>query len=161
MIKNLLIPIALSALIAFPVHAQEIKSTDGVNQRTHGQNYKDSVLASCIGKIYKTAGDADKTARITEWAAVYKRLDLENQTDTSEEQKKAVSQLQEASRESGKLIDEFTARNYTGQRPRPRTMAASTWVPLDLLKCFDLYHSKALDDIVKKYVHDPDKIAGE
>ena len=62
----------------------------------------------------------------------------------------------EARKQSYELIKEFVSRAYRGPRPPPRTKAASEYTPLDLLKCFDLYHFKALDEHVKKYVNAPD-----
>ncbi len=102
-----------------------------VASRTYSQNYKDMMLAACIGTAYKSdahaSGDATDTASaLNEWG----NYDVENSTGKTEQ-----------------IIDQYMARKYNSIHGEN--------VRLDLLKCLDMYHSKELDAQVKRYVGKP------
>ncbi|MDR2852798.1 MAG: type VI secretion system amidase immunity protein Tai4 [Burkholderiaceae bacterium] len=100
--------------------------------RTYAQNYKDLVLASCIAQAYsaepQAAADAGATAAGLD--STWTRYDPEK-----------------GSGEIDKLVGQFLARDYPSiHGPKIR---------LDLMKCFDLYHSKELQTMVKRLVIQP------
>lgn len=103
--------------------------------RTHAQNYKDMVLASCMAQAYRrepgAAADAGSSiAALREWT----EYDLERSPD-------AVKAL----------VDSYLARDYS----HPLVESEIPGIRFDFLKCMDLYHSKALDDLVKRLVLHP------
>jgi hypothetical protein len=105
-------------------------------QRTHRQNYHDMVLASCIERAYYSDDVAAKDAgssvtALREWTL----YDI------------AVS-ISEVDR----LITSYLSRNYDN----PIVDDEVKGVHFELLKCFDLYHSKSLQQLSKKTVVDPD-----
>lgn len=101
--------------------------------RTYAQNYKDSALAFCIAKAYesepKTYTDAIATADgLDNWGS----YDIENSTG-----------------EIPRLVKSYLIRDYPSfQGPT---------IKLNLLKCIDLYHSKELEELVKRYVSEPNR----
>lgn len=105
--------------------------------RTHAQNYKDMVLATCIAQAYRNdagaAVDADSSASaLRDWTY----FDLDDSPA-------AVSAL----------VNAYLARDYRN----PLVEAEVRGVQFDFLKCLDLYHSKALDALVKRVVLDPSR----
>lgn len=103
--------------------------------RSYAQNYKDMVLASCIAQAYtndKNAGtDAGSSvSALRDWTY----YDLEKSPDVVKA-----------------LVDAYLARDYHN----PLVEAEIKGVRFDLLKCLDLYHSKALDRLVKRVVINP------
>lgn len=103
--------------------------------RTHAQNYKDMVLATCLTQAYRTdtgiATDAGSSlSALRDWTY----FDMEKSPD-------AVKSL----------VDSYLARDYTN----PLVESEVKGVRFDFLKCMDLYHSKALDDLVKRLVIHP------
>ena len=103
--------------------------------RTYAQNFKDMVLASCLAKAYQNepgaANDAGSSVgALRDWTY----FDMEKSPD-------AV----------GALVDDFLARDYAN----PLVEAEVQGVRFDFLKCMDLYHSKALERLVKRLVIHP------
>lgn len=101
------------------------------SSRTYAQNYKDMVLAYCIAKAYAADPHASKDATATAGG-----LDQWSNYDA-----------EEGASEIPKLVGRYLSRQYhsiQGEQTK-----------LDLLKCIDMYHSKELDVLVKKYVQNP------
>ncbi|MGO4279156.1 Type VI secretion system (T6SS), amidase immunity protein [Cupriavidus sp. OV038] len=105
--------------------------------RTYGQNYKDMVLARCIARAYEgdaaASADAGQTADELSASLYY---DMASSID-------AIPPL----------VDQFLARDYRN----PRLKAHSMGQQFRLLKCLDLYHSRALQDQVKRHVPRPNQ----
>jgi len=100
--------------------------------RTYAQNYKDMVLAGCIAQAYSNdagaAIDAGSSASaLRDWTS----FDLEESPDAVQA-----------------LVDNYLARDYAN----PLVEAETRGVRFDLLKCMDLYHSKALNELVQRVV---------
>ncbi len=105
--------------------------------RTHAQNYKDMVLATCIAQAYRNdagaAVDAGSSASaLRDWTY----FDL----DDSPAAVKA-------------LVDVYLAREYRN----PLVESEVQGVRFDVLKCLDLYHSKALEALVERVVLYPSR----
>jgi hypothetical protein len=103
--------------------------------RTHVQNYKDMVLATCIAQAYRNdagaAVDAGSSASaLRDWTY----FDLDDSPD-------AVKAL----------VDAYLARDYRN----PLVEAEVKGVQFNFLKCLDLYHSKALEALAKRMVIEP------
>lgn len=103
--------------------------------RTHAQNYKDMVLATCLANAYKgdpgAATDAGSSvSALRDWT-VY---DLEKSPD-------AVKAL----------VDSYLARDYRHPLAEPEAKG----VRFDFLKCLDMYHSKELDALARRVVIHP------
>lgn len=126
-----LLPVLL--LLCSPLTAVAGKDRITALDRTNGVNYKDMALASCIAEAYKgsPAGkDAtDTAATYLEWT--YYDLDKGNA---------AVD----------KLVEKYLHRDYS------TPIEGYADAKFDLLKCFDMYHSRELDEQVRKYVPHPD-----
>lgn len=137
-----LIPLCV-ALVACPClwptalasdHAVNSPEADG---RTYAQNFKDMVLADCLASAYRNepgaATDAGSSVgALRDWTY----FDMEHSPD-------AVRAL----------VDRYLARDYTN----PLVESEIGGVKFDLLKCLDLYHSKALDDLAKRLVIHPQR----
>jgi hypothetical protein len=105
--------------------------------RTYAQNYKDMVLATCIANAYRRDSDAaidagSSVSALRDWAY----YDLEKAPD-----------------EIKALVDRYLARDYQN----PLVESEIKGVRFDFLKCLDLYHSKELDDQVKRLVINPER----
>ena len=103
--------------------------------RTYAHNYRDMVLATCIATAYKqdsaAATDAGSSvSALREWG----NYDLEKAPDAIKA-----------------LVDEYLARDYHN----PLVESEVRGVRFDLLKCLDLYHSKALNEQVDQLVIHP------
>lgn len=102
--------------------------------RTFASNYKDMALATCLATAYKDAAASDAgsaAAALREWT----EYDMEK----SPEQVKA-------------LVDQYLRRDYGN----PIAAAEGRGdIQFSLLKCLDMYHSKALNDQVKRLVYKP------
>ncbi|WP_436128265.1 type VI secretion system amidase immunity protein Tai4 [Acidovorax sp. LjRoot117] len=103
--------------------------------RTYAQNYRDMVLATCIATAYGNdkgvAADAGSSvSALRDWSY----YDLEKSPDVVKS-----------------LVDSYLARNYRN----PVAESEIKGVRFDLLKCFDLYHSKELDEQIKRLVINP------
>ena len=103
--------------------------------RGHAQNYKDMVLATCLAQAYRddagAAADAGSSvAALREWT--YFDLDLSPDAVQA-------------------LVDNYLARDYS----HPLVESEIKGIRFDFLKCMDLYHSKALEDLAKRLVIDP------
>lgn len=130
---------ACVALLACPMlsaHAADRQvNAPQAGARTYAQNFKDMVLASCLAKAYRhdpgAATDAGSSASaLRDWTY----YDLEQSPEAVEA-----------------LVDDFLARDYAN----PLVEAEVKGVRFEFLKCMDLYHSKALDQQVKRLVIDP------
>jgi hypothetical protein len=107
--------------------------------RSHAQNYKDMVLASCLAQAYRhdpgAAADAGSSiAALRDWT----EYDLERSPD-------AVKAL----------VDSYLARDYS----HPLVESEIPGIRFDFLKCMDLYHSKALDELARRLVIHPKQTA--
>lgn len=103
-----------------------------VASRTYLQNYKDLALSSCIAQAYSTepkaAADAGATAAGLD--STWTSYDVEN-----------------GGGEISKLVNRYLTRQYNSiQGPE---------IKLNLMKCLDLYHSKDLERIAKRFVINP------
>lgn len=99
--------------------------------RTFAVNYKDMMLAGCIAMAYKDVPEVAKDAQRTGGAFMeWTRYDVESATGVNVQ-----------------IIDRYLARTYHAKEAPD--------VRLDLLKCFDMYHSAELDAQVKQYVDRP------
>jgi hypothetical protein len=103
--------------------------------RNNATNYKDRALAACISEAYKgsPAGqDASKTFGVSlEWTY----YDLEKGNPAVD-----------------KLVNKYLRRDYS------LPFEGCAGAKFDLLKCLDMYHSKELDEQVRKYVSHPNWI---
>lgn len=104
-------------------------------RRTNGQNYKDRALASCISAAYK-GSPAGKDADIT------KSVFIEWTYYDDDKGNPATDQL----------VEKYLRRDYT------TPVEGYAGARFDLLKCLDMYHSRELDEQVRKYVPHPDWI---
>lgn len=103
--------------------------------RTYGQNYKDMQLATCIAIAYEKDAKASKDAGnsagvLIEWTY----YDAEH-----------------GPTESDNLITRYLNRDYHNP------LVEYQGVKFDMLKCLDMYHSKELDALVKRYVLKPNR----
>jgi hypothetical protein len=132
----------------FSVAAQEANSVDGQKEgtryRTYGQKYKDMVFSYCVAIAYKEDRniyrDAYATAKLIYKFPLYEK------------------KYRVAMKEAGVLIDQFLARTYTAPI---FTHETGIDVPFSLAKCIDLYHSKALDANMRKFVPNPEELPKE
>ena len=103
--------------------------------RTHAQNYKDMVLASCLTQAYRSeAGVSADTASSISALRDWTYFDLEKSPDSVKS-----------------LVDSYLARDYAN----PLVESEIKGIRFDFLKCMDLYHSNALQDMVKRLVIHP------
>jgi hypothetical protein len=131
--------IGLLALTAASVCHSEVRISDSpqAGTRTYAQNYKDMVLAICIGNAYKRDNDAavdlgSSVSALRDWAL----YDLEKAPD-----------------EIAALVNSYLARDYHN----PLVESEIKGVRFDFLKCLDMYHSEELDLQVKKLVINPER----
>jgi hypothetical protein len=128
--------LSMLALVAAPCPAKDDATTSPeAGTRTYAQNYKDMVLATCIASAYqnepRAATDAGSSASaLFEWT--YYDMDKNPGATNS-------------------LIDRYLARDYFN----PLVESEVKGVKFDLLKCLDLYHSKALEAQVRRLVMHP------
>lgn len=138
----LLLALMVSTLSSLPAHAsaRDITSPQAVT-RTYAQNYKDMVLATCLTQAYRNdtslATDAGSSiSALRDWTY----FDMDQSPD-------AVNSL----------VNSYLARDYSN----PLVESEIKGVRFDFLKCMDLYHSKALDDLAKRLVIHPKRIYGQ
>ena len=103
--------------------------------RTHAQNYKDMVLATCVANAYRTDKDAaidagSSVSALRDWTY----YDMEKSPDAIKF-----------------LVDSYLARDYHN----PLVESEIKGVRFDFLKCLDLYHSAELGALVRRFVIDP------
>jgi hypothetical protein len=129
---------ALTVSLITPIcQAQDhIRNSPQAGGRTYSVNYKDIVLATCIATAYKDNPDAAKDAgssisALRDWTS----FDLDQATHSIRE-----------------LVSDYLSRDYHNSIVKSEVKG----VRFDLLKCLDLYHSKALDEQVKRLVFDHD-----
>ncbi|EPM71366.1 hypothetical protein A584_09714 [Pseudomonas syringae pv. theae ICMP 3923] len=125
----------LFTLATTKVFASVTHSSPEGMYRTHAQNYKDLVFATCISSAYRysenVGTDVDSSvSAIRDWA----NYDWE----------KSPEKLRE-------FVDNYLAKDYTN----PLVESEIKGVRFDLLKCLDLYHSEELDTWTKKVVINP------
>lgn len=102
-------------------------------RRTNAQNYKDRALASCLSAAYKgtpAGDDADITKSIFLNWTYYDDTKGNPATD--------------------RLVEDYLRRDYSNPFEGYRG------AKFDLLKCLDMYHSRELEDQVRKHVPHPD-----
>ena len=132
----LCLALVTSTLLSFTVHASDQpRISPQAGARTYAQNYKDMVLATCMTQAYRNdtgaATDAGSSASaLRDWTY----FDMEKSPD-------AVKSL----------VNRYLARDYS----HPLVESEIKGVRFDFLKCMDLYHSNALDDLVKRLVIHP------
>lgn len=125
-----------SMLLSPIVHStdRDITSPQAVT-RTHAQNYKDMVLASCLTQAYRNdAGVSSDAGSSVSALRDWTYYDMEKSPD-------AVKSL----------VDSYLSRDYSN----PLVESEIKGVRFNFLKCMDLYHSKALEDLVKRLVIHP------
>jgi isocitrate lyase len=134
--------LASCALVFLTMQAETSAERAGQQayQRTYAQNYRDMVLATCIDTAYKSSRDVamdagSSVSALRDWT----RYDLEASPD-------AIASL----------VQKFLSRDYTN----PLVETEVKDVRFDLLKCFDLYHSKELDGLAARMVAHPQRIEG-
>lgn len=134
--------VMVSALLSLSPHisARDITSPQAVT-RTYAQNYKDMVLATCLTRAYRkdtgVATDAGSSiSALRDWTY----FDMDQNPD-------AINSI----------INSYLARDYSN----PLVESEIKGVRFDFLKCMDLYHSKALDDLAKRLVIHPNRIYGQ
>jgi hypothetical protein len=120
-----------SLLVAVPaIGKSEHTSPEGPEaaSRTYAQNYKDLALAICISKAYESEPKASKDASATASGFdEFSSYDLDN-----------------AAGEISRLVEKYLAREYHSiQGPD---------VKLNLMKCFDMYHSAEMETLVRRFV---------
>lgn len=132
----LCVAVTAFALPPMPAHAANEKITaPEAMTRTYAQNYKDMVLASCLTQAYRNdAGVSTDAGSSLNALRDWSYFDMEKSPD-------AVKSL----------IDHYLARDYGN----PIVESEIKGVRFDFLKCMDLYHSKALEDLVKRLVISP------
>ncbi|NVI04071.1 type VI secretion system amidase immunity protein Tai4 [Paraburkholderia youngii] len=140
-VKKVWVCIVTASVIIFGVSACYAKAdqvaTPQAGARTHAQNYKDMVLATCIANAYKNDKDAaiyagSSVSALRDWTY----CDLEKAPDAIKT-----------------LVDNYLARDYQN----PLVESETEGVRFDFLKCLDLYHSKELDAQVQRWVINPER----
>lgn len=107
--------------------------------RTNGQNYKDMMLAGCIARAYEKDIASYKDAGST--ASALRDL--------------TVFDVEESTAAINALVAQYLERDFHNP------MEGFEGVQFKLLKCLDMYHSKALDAQVKKFVKRPNWIGNK
>lgn len=126
------------ALATFACHAEpETESGPQAGSRTHLQNYKDMVLATCVANAYQRDRDAavdagSSVSALRDWT----EYDMDKSPDAIKS-----------------LVDSYLARDYHN----PIAESEVKGVRFDFLKCLDLYHSEELDRQAKTFVTEPQK----
>lgn len=115
--------------LALPAIAGE--STITAITRSNAENYQDRALAYCVATAYK-GSPAGADAHISmsaflEW------------TDYDDKGNKAIDQL----------VEKYLRRDYSNP------MEGYADAKFNLLKCIDMYHSRELAELVRKYVPNP------
>lgn len=119
-------------LAAPPAKVSDISEAE---TRTYAQNFKDAMLAGCIAQI------ADKNSKLQKDANSTAQGLLELSLYDAE---KGLGDVDH-------LISKYLARDYRD----PVIENNNADVRFDLAKCFDMYHSKALAEQVKRLVIKP------
>lgn len=134
--------VMVSSLLSLPPHisARDITFPQAV-MRTYAQNYKDMVLATCLTRAYRNdtgvATDAGSSiSALRDWTY----FDMDQNPD-------AINSI----------VNSYLARDYSNLLVESEIKG----VRFDFLKCMDLYHSKALDDLAKRLVIHPNRIYGQ
>ncbi|TXF97039.1 type VI secretion system amidase immunity protein Tai4 [Massilia arenae] len=141
-LSALRLAVMVSTLLSLPAHISARDNTSPLAvTRTYAQNYKDMVLATCLTQAYRNdtsvATDAGSSiSALRDWTY----FDMDQSPD-------AVNSL----------VNSYLARDYSN----PLVESEIKGVRFDFLKCMDLYHSKALDDLAKRLVIHPKRIYGQ
>ena len=138
-LSPLRLAVMASTLLVLPIHAsaRDIPSPQAVT-RTYAQNYKDMVLATCMTRAYrKDAGVAKDAGSSISALRDWTHFDMDRSPDSV-----------------NSLVDSYLARDYSN----PLVESEIKDVRFDFLKCMDLYHSKALNDLAKRLVIHPNRI---
>ncbi|WP_187363182.1 type VI secretion system amidase immunity protein Tai4 [Massilia aquatica] len=125
-------PAFAALMLSFSLPAAAGTSTVMAPSRTNAENYKDRALSACIAEAYKgsPAGDDARITTIISLDWTYYDLDKGN-------------------RATNRLVDKYLRRDYSN--PFEGYVGAE----FKLLKCLDMYHSRELDEQVRKYVPHP------
>lgn len=137
-VRSILCAVVMSLSPVLPAIAQDVApsgESPKAPARSHLQNYKDMVLATCVAMAYRqnpqAAGDAGSSvSALRDWT----EYDLDRAPD-----------------EIKQLVDRYLAKDYRN----PLAEAESPGQRFDFLKCLDLYHSTELDTQAKKLVMHP------
>ncbi len=113
--------------------ASKLGDKTEADSRTYAQNYKDAMLAGCIARAYEKETLAYKDSRDTasllmEWS----NYDAENSLD-----------------EIDRIQNKYLNREYHDP------LIENKDSKFELLKCFDMYHSKELNNQVQRFVSKP------
>lgn len=102
-----------------------------VISRSHAQNFNDAALAFCVAQIYRDTEAYDDAMSTASAVDTWTYYDIEQATEPL-----------------NNLLKGYLQRNYLSKRGED--------VQLNLLKCFDFYHSDELARLAREYVVDPD-----
>lgn len=129
--------IAWSLWAGITFAAEQPQNSPQAGGRTYAQNYKDMILATCIANAYAK----EKNAAIDAGSSVSALRDW------------TYYDLEKSPDEVKALINKYLARDYFN----PLVESEVKGVKFDLLKCFDLYHSKELQALTKRMVINPNR----
>lgn len=111
------------------------ESTITAVKRTNAENFKDRALASCISAAYK-GSPAGEDANISKSAF----LEWSNYDDDK------------GNPATDRLVEKYLRRDYSNP------VEGYAGAKFQLLKCIDMYHSRELNELVRKYVPHPNWI---
>ena len=132
--------LAAAILAAHMVAGAQARASSGPQApgRTYASNFKDLVLATCIATAYRREGNAGADAGSSVAALRdFTYYDLEQGGDAIR-----------------KLVDIYLERDY---RHPVADVESALAIRFDLLKCLDLYHSKALAEQARRLVDRPQR----
>lgn len=138
LVRSLLMAAAVFSLTAPPAIAKDAareQKGPEAGARTHAQNFKDMVLATCLTTAYqhddKVAQDAGSSvSALRDWT----QYDMDAAPD-----------------EIQSLIKRYLARDYQN----PLVEAETPGIRFEMLKCLDLYHSRDMEMLTKRLVINP------
>lgn len=119
----------LFSALAMPATAGD---TVAAIKRTNAENFKDRALGACISAAYD-GSPAGKDANVT----------------TSAFLEWTYYDFDEANPAVDRLAEKYLRRNYANP------VEGYAGAEFKLLKCLDMFHSKELNELVKKYVPHP------
>ncbi|MDR2092665.1 MAG: type VI secretion system amidase immunity protein Tai4 [Azoarcus sp.] len=137
--------LALSACAALPT--AKAPPGEGPRYRSNAQNYKDMILAKCAFAAYspeerqEPAYDAHGASVIFHESTCYELTE-----DQDNESQDLIERYLMLEIPPSALVQKY------------KTIKTKLVTSPKLAKCIELYHSKALEDHIKKHVCEPDKV---
>lgn len=125
-----------AALLAPHAYARSPLDSPQASGRAYGLNYKDLVLAWCVAEAYP-----DSDAAADAGSSVSALIDW------------TYYDMETAIKPMHALIKRYLARDYSN----PIVENEVPGIKFNFLKCLDLYHSKELQDQVRRYVEHPNR----